>query len=312
MDRIFQQIRGQSDFSQLLQEHSLLGYYYQLHDPDKNSTYKLHYKRQWVINSLILDELNSISSNLDSNVSPAVILKGGHLIMSLYTDVGVRFMSDLDLYIAPNDYKDWTTQLYKNGFTKRKQETFYGNNYKSEWNKTVGEFELTIELHTKLFFHHGHETWATIPSSVAGFNFLSAEDNLVYLCGHLCFQHNLTKLYWLADVYHLLDKTQDKLNIEHLKSLASDLKLFNSVQIVLWTCKEHLGLKLSPELEKHFLLDKKNPLLEKLIPLEQLLYPYKNKVRYHLLKHLAKDRIFEAIFYDFSWLWHYKINSKQD
>jgi hypothetical protein len=312
MDRIFNQIRGQSDFTQLLQEHSLLGYYYQFHDLEKESQYKSHYKRQWIINSLILEELKSISSSLDQNVSPVVILKGGHLIMSLYKDVGSRFMSDLDLYIDSNEYKNWSEQLIKNGFTKRNQKTFYGNNYKSEWTKLVSDFEITIELHTKLFFHHDFESWASIPSPISGFNFLSAEDNLIYLCGHLCFQHNLTKLYWLADVYQLLEKGQDKLNVEHLKSLACELKLFNSAQIVLWTCREHLGLNLTAELEKHFNLNKKNLLFEKLIPLEQLLYPYKNKIRYHLLKHLAKDRLWEAILYDFSWLLHYKLNSKQD
>ena len=177
-----------------------------------------------------------------------------------------------------------------------------------QWIKNIGEIEINIELHTKLFYHLKDEAWSLVPSPVPHFTQLSLEDTLIHLCGHLAFQHTFHKLYWLFDIYFYTEKYQSQIDWDLVIQKSKVLHLANSVQMCLWCL--HKYFKLSTELIDKFNLND-SFWWKQFLTVEFLISPEDKKLNYFLIKHATKDHFTEAIWYDLMWFWHYKISKKR-
>ncbi len=300
-------LKVQKNFSQLLNEHHLSGLFYQFFN---NSQLPIEcqqqYKKQWIHNSLILEEIAEINVVALKYNTTSAMLKGAHLLGEIYTDLGSRFLSDLDLLINPNDKVNFEKVLYECGYVNRFEEKFHGNHFKSDWFKLVGLVEINLELHTQLFFHLDQEHWDLKPSYLSQFYKLSDEDLVIHLCGHLAFQHNFLKLFWLFDLYFLLNQKKDKLNWAIIKSKSKDKQLYRSIQMCLWALSQYYGLSLGQYIEDLFKLKNKH-WWQKYLTLDFLVYPHKNKKNYFIIKHATKDQLRTALYYNLTWFYHYKI-----
>jgi hypothetical protein len=232
----------------------------------------------------------------------ACVLKGIHLLEDLYSDLGSRFMSDIDLLIPLDKVDLFHSILIDNGYKLNPDYKFYGNNFKSDWSKLVGEVEVNIELHTNLFYHTQYnENWNFVNSKIKNFKKLLHEDCIIHLCGHLAFQHTFQKLHWLFDIHFYVEKFGDQIDWKLLKIKSEKLKLSRSVNMCLW-----LNLK-------YFKSTKYNLSLKKewwqlILTKDFLLNPEKNKIQYFIIKHATKDRLLDAFYYDLTWFWHYKVS----
>lgn len=274
---------------------------------NNNPKFQDQYKKQWVHNQILQDELHSISLKLQGTPLTATLLKGAHLLQDLYPDLGSRFLSDIDLLIEEKDYLYWEKTLQDFGYKHLSLATFSGNNYKFQWSKFREDIEINIELHTKLFFHLKKENWILKSSALLPFTKLSLEDTLIHLCGHLAFQHSFLKLYWLFDIYFYIDKFGDQINWDEVVYKSKNAHLYQSVLMCLWCMEKYFYL--SPKIALTF--NTAGPKWwQKFLTINFLLNPDKNKIDYFLIKHATKDYLWEAIWYDLIWLWHYKIQNK--
>lgn len=310
-NKIVEHMTSRGDLLSLLDQHHLLGLFF-THYPDHSHSikyqeqYQEQYKKQWIHNHILLEEIQAIDQRAQVNNTTATLLKGSHLLLDLYSDPGSRFMSDIDFLISKNDILTWEKIMRDLGFMPNEQKSFYGNNYKSEWCKTIGEIEVNIELHTKLFFHHDFEDWTLIATPYGHLTKLSNEDLYLHLCGHLAFQHNFLKLNWLFDIYLFHQKFAGDMDWDYLSKKAHDYGLFRSVQMCLWILKSYFNLKLDQKILDLFDLNISH-WWQKFLTIEFLIQPYAKKFNYLIIKHATKDRLILALRYDLTWFFHYKI-----
>jgi hypothetical protein len=290
----------------LLKNHhleGLFGHFYSslIDDVQLKEELKNQLNRQWIHNHILLGVLNELSPLIEKLKISATLLKGIHLIESTYEEIGCRFMSDIDLLIETPQIADWENLLIDQGFKKSNIKRFYGNNYKSDWSKTIGEVEVNLELHTRLFYVNNYEDWKKVHSQIIGFDQLSNEDLIIHLCGHLTLQHTMSKLYWLFDLYYFLEKNNRELNWQYINNKSKMLNVHQSVEITLLTLQKYFQIKT----KDHYSL--KTKIISKFISINFLLFPEKNLSTYFILKHFSKDKIWQAFRYDIKWFFHYKL-----
>lgn len=298
-------LRDEKSTDLLNQHHLQALFFHYLNVP--NEVFQNQYKKQWIHNNILLDELQHLSKEMRPFKISGTILKGAHLLGALYTDLGSRFLSDVDLLIEDKDYSNWKEILAASGYSSIETSTFFGNDFKSQWFKLIGEVEINLELHAKLFFHLKTENWNYEKSGVVAFEQLSLEDTFVHLCGHLAFQHTFLKLYWLFDIYFYVSKFGSQMNWEKIIIKSKACNLFQSVTMCLWCL--HKYFELDNSLVQMFKLNKAR-WWHKYLSLDFLLRPDGNKSRYFLIKHATKDHLSESLWYDITWFWHYKIQKK--
>lgn len=303
MGKLFDFLKANIHDINLFREHALLGYYFSKDNLSLSSEFQSQYQKQWVHNQVLLSILEEISPIIYEKKLEATLLKGSDLIQNLYHDPGARFLSDVDILINQEDMPEWIELLESQGFQFRSKFHFYGDHYKVECSKNIASVEINFELHTKLLFHHKLEKWTMVSSSLTGFKRLSSIDNFIYLCGHLGHQHTFSKIYWLIDIKELFNKDACTWSPSELRARAEELKLFRSVQMSLWIVMNYFDVNFPTELIKTFQLNE-SYWWKKILSIEQIVYPYKNPLRYYLLKHATKDQLREAIYYDVCWFFH--------
>ncbi|MFA6236651.1 MAG: nucleotidyltransferase family protein [Bacteriovorax sp.] len=304
---IVENLAKQKNCMDLLNEHHVTGIiYHYFPEFSVHNDCMLQYKKQWIHNHVLLNVIEEISTHAAIFKTSATLLKGADLLLDIYTDVGSRFLSDIDLLIPAEDSAKWENLLSKLGFEPTRLQSFYGNRFKKEWIKKIGEVEVNIELHTSLFFHLKKENWQTTGTPYLNLTRLKNEDMLIHLCGHVACQHSFLCLYWIFDIYFFYQKHFHELDWNLLKSKSIEHNLFTSVQMCLWILSQHFGVRLESEIERLFEINKKKWWMN-LLTISFLLNPMEKKYKYYLVKQATKDQITSALRYDLSWFFHYKI-----
>lgn len=304
---IVEKIKASKNFIELLNEHHLLGIFFQFFN-DSTLPTECHnqYKKQWIHNQVIHQELEAIGELLSRRGITATILKGAHLLLDLYPDLGSRFLSDIDLLISNNDIDVLEKTLTELGYSFKNQKKFHGNYFKRDYSKLIGNIEINIELHTKLFFHLEDENWTKETTPYLNLNKLSPEDLFVHLCGHLAFQHTFSSLYWLFDIYFYYQKDASQINWKGVRQKSIEHNLYRSTQMCLWIIRKYFGVALPKKIIELFDLDKKQ-WWQKHLTIDFLISPHAKKSTYFLIKHATKDQLTSALYYDLTWFFHYKI-----
>lgn len=248
------------------------------------------WKQQWFRNKVYQDTLAEIAPLLGENV---VILKGMALLESLYEDSGKRFMSDIDLLVSIDDLDRIREILKDNEFEElNENKKWLGDNFKSEWTKTIYGVEVNIELHTRLFYHVSDLKWSTIPSKIVPLRLLCVEDMFLHLIGHCAFQHNFLKLYWLFDIYFF--QKENQIDWVKLIEKAEKMKIKSSTLATIWTLNKFFATNIDSDYEP-------SEKIMKIITSDYLINPNQGGRDYYKLKHYLKDSFFESLRYDLFW-----------
>lgn len=253
--------------------------YYNIKDKNFNQdiVFKLkeEYKKNLFANILILDELKKVADSFFEPKIEFILLKGAALIQNVYPDFGVRPLSDLDLLIKFKDLKEANTILENLGFTPletaltykrpkvlRDSSTRSGsltglrlyekNSYKRgklTYIKNSQKFLKFLDLHWELesfpflrkiinfnleeIFDRAEEVQDKKELRV-----LSPFDNLIYLCVHLSLHHSF-ELFWLLDIYLLIDKYYNKINWQDLILYCEEHNIETAVYFPLYYTKKY-------------------------------------------------------------------------
>lgn len=283
-----------------LERHNLMGHVYLR---TQNKVYYPYWKSQLNRNSVAKQELERIGQDLEKDNIKVFLLKGFSLMGEIYKDWGERFVSDIDLLISHDELWKLTDILRMYGYMKKKEAKWLGNRHKHVFVKKTEDIQISIEIHTQLFWHASLNLKEDPKeASVKGFYQLSPENQLIHLCGHLAFQHSYSKLFWLMDIFKFVDRYKTKLNWDLIWEQAAKANLYKSCFFTLFLCQK-LGLNIQTIVYKAAKKKKMSIfLLKKIVDFSYLYDPQKFYMRSFAVKVLIKDSIFDNIRYAWAWL----------
>jgi hypothetical protein len=166
----------------------------------------LYYQTVLSNQKLILD-LKEILHLLDKKKIRVVLLQGIALLLPIYDDIGLRPLTDIDLWVLEKDYDGLISILSSNGYgrdnlypnTFRKGSTIFDLHTQIPWADRIKARKMIL---AKSQEHIYSET------QVAEFEgqevlCLSQYDQVLFLGLH-ALKHNVSRLIWIADIKSLL------------------------------------------------------------------------------------------------------------
>ena len=179
------------DILGLEQSHRLKNIYYQILSQNVRLTH----------------DLKAVLHRLHQNEIQVVLLQGIDLIQQVYGDLGLRPLTDIDLWVLPGNYPDVIRILESEGYTR---DPLYPN--------TLKKGPTIFDIHThilwadriparKLLFRKSEEDvyrqTRTIHIEDQSARCLSPYDQVLYLSLHVL-KHYVERLIWLVDIRNLL------------------------------------------------------------------------------------------------------------
>ena len=204
-------------------------------------------------NVLLFDALDELTAALASRGVRPVLLKGADFATSLYPSAALRPMSDLDLWVAPEEVTLAESALASLGYRPGAPDMTPGLTrairharlYVSE-----ARDDIAIDLHWSLV---GHDTDRRAPSldwfrSRTRHSRLDPTASLLYLAAHMKLQHydERIPLIWLSDFYLLSQRPE--MEWEALFTAARSFRWETGLAATAAEVSARLGLELSPPL----------------------------------------------------------------
>ena len=197
-------------------------------------------------NLLLRRELTGVLQALDGAGIPALVLKGAALAETVYPNIALRPMQDLDLLLWQRDLPRALATLAGLGFAADRVEarTGTGAAYENEWHlhKQRGR-KTTIEIHWSLFDSPHYQSalamdwfWDTADTAMIAdtpARMLGPEAQLLHLCGHLRLHHRGDELLWLYDVAQVIAAWHARIDWRSLLEQACRFDLVLSLRDVL-------------------------------------------------------------------------------
>jgi len=103
------------------------------------------------VNALLMKSLTTILELLEAEGTPVIVLKGAALCQTLYPDVGLRPMRDIDLLLSKEDVQHAHTFLQKNGFHTYSAVMPDDHFHLPPLYQDIDGVQICVELHHDLF-----------------------------------------------------------------------------------------------------------------------------------------------------------------
>ena len=165
------------------------------------------YYQTVVFNLKLIHDLKEVLHLLNQKNIQVVLLQGISLLQQIYDDIGLRPMTDIDLWALEKDYPGLISILRSQGYQR---DTVYPNTFRKGsttfdlhthilWADRIKARELllsksqeSIYQDTRIIHFEGQEALC-----------LSRYDQVLYLSLH-ALKHNVDRLIWLVDIKNLL------------------------------------------------------------------------------------------------------------
>jgi hypothetical protein len=211
-------------------------------------------------NAILYDELGRVLARLEQAGIEVIVLKGADLAQTLYGDIGLRPMADVDLLVPQARFQEALSIAegmgYENSDSEAKSEMQEVVNYHVHLVGGVSRL-VNLELHWNLVT--STESWYAIPvewfwehsepfmRTKAGK--LSVEANLLYLVAHAVLQHGVRQslLIWLYDIHALVMKHSEAIRWKWLKEEALGLGWAPALVRGLRECRKLFGTPVPEE-----------------------------------------------------------------
>lgn len=296
--------RDWDEIYRLSKLHGLSGWLYrrlQGHAPHRiEGRLKEEWIKNWLRHQQFLLSLEEIRRALPDAIELS-LLKGMALVPDLYHHPGERFMSDIDLLIRPQDLEGIEPVLISLGYQKRNENNWKANHHKQHFTRLAHGIEVTLEFHTQVFAAEpaGHR-WRFEKSPVMGYGRLALEDHLVFLSGHIGYQHTFARLMWLLDIHLLIDRHLQAIDWDWVFLRAKNLEMLDSLCLTLTALSQCYQTPIGKIPFQTGISKKiKSHMAQAILQPEFLLHPQSWK--YFTIKHLTKDRWLDAFRYDYHW-----------
>ena len=159
------------------------------------------------LNLRLLHDLKKILRKFNHTKTQVVLLQGIPLLQQIYRDIGLRPLTDIDLWVLPGYFAAVERTLAKLGYqndpfypkTFKKNSTLVDVNTHLLWADRIKSRRYLITAAQEDIYRNCR--LMDIEGEKA--QCLSPTDQIIYLSLH-AFKHNLERLIWLADIKNLL------------------------------------------------------------------------------------------------------------
>ena len=207
-------------------------------------------------NMLLYRELERVLAVLGEGEIPVIVLKGAALAATLYPNIGLRPMGDLDL-LVPRSLMEKAVQTARSfGYREIYPELVPGINRVIGYHvhlKGGLQAPACVELHWSLM--GGDNDWRSPPmewfwkqaelisssvggeqGSIEGSRTLTPTAHLLYLAAHLMLHHgeSQARLLWFYDIHLLINRWGERLNWDELLARSKDFR---------WAAALHAALR---------------------------------------------------------------------
>jgi hypothetical protein len=179
--------------------------------PSQMDRLKVAYYQNLSANHLRLEELRRIGRVLATQQIPLMVLKGGALALSVYTDPAMRFMGDLDVLVPPGRAEAALAILLQEGYTPdavgglTRQSTGADSTWVPTMSRLLGRQVMQLEFHwpdrenvliRQAILLPVTRIWQDAMPLDVDHNLYqpSAPMMLTHLCLHAAIQHKFTQL----------------------------------------------------------------------------------------------------------------------
>jgi len=217
---------------------------------------KTEYRRESIKNLRIFGQFKDILDMAARSNIPIIPLKGIYLARSVYGDIGLRPMSDIDILCKKRDIPALQDLLINSGYH---QESLYrsslheklalhGSHHLPPFIKPQG---YGLEVHTHLFSDTAcapqdmDSIWGrAVPVTHDGgqFHVLSPDDQLLHLTYHLFIHirgYRTVPLYWFCDIDAWIRKNHDEIDWNHFYAMLESLGITTKAGSVLGLVMKH-------------------------------------------------------------------------
>jgi hypothetical protein len=195
-------------------------------------------------NTLLSERLKEILSSFNQADIEVIILKGMALAQTIYNDIGLRPMYDIDILIHRDDLGLVKDKLNKLGYTN-------SSAYPEDFHKD----SIMVDVHWELmnvtrvscrrcvYSLDMDKIWEDARSiEIEGkkVKVLSIEHCLMELCLHLYFHHGLSGLIWSIDIAKVIEYYNNEIDWTKLIEDTNRYKIYRPVYYTLFYVKEIL------------------------------------------------------------------------
>jgi hypothetical protein len=197
-------------------------------------------------NTSLYVQLAEILTTLADADKPTMLLKGAALAQTLYKNIALRPVGDVDLLVRDRDWADVEQMLLHEGLEASLAHPDFGDHSVF---RIDGPVPIDLEVHSHVvgppyYRRRMPEDWLwedAIPLVVndAPTLMLSTEKAAIHACLHLL-QHQVNHLRWVCDLFEMC--RADSLDWDALVKLVVETRLTLPIRIALERCQDLLGL----------------------------------------------------------------------
>lgn len=217
---------------------------------------KDEYRWSLARNMLLFDELGRVLKAFSEANIDVIVLKGAALAQTVYPDIALRPMGDVDLLVQEESLKEAEEELSKLGY--KFTPYHHSTDFCREYYLQKENLEQKLELHwgfTSCCLHIGEginirDFWEDAKSKkIANINLLQLglENLILYLCWH-CTKHRFIRLLWLCDIAQIMKNSSNSINWHSLIKRAIDWKSIKPLYYTLYLCMQVLGNKIPEDI----------------------------------------------------------------
>jgi hypothetical protein len=200
-------------------------------------------------NLRLLHDLKEILRKLNQTKTPVVLLQGIHLLQQIYQDIGLRPLTDIDLWVLPQHFAVVEKALAKLGYqndplypkTFKRNSTLVDVNTHILWADRIKSRRFLITAAQEDIYRNCR--FMDIEGETA--QCLSRADQIIYLSLH-AFKHNLERLIWLVDIKNLLKRWETS-DWAVLANRSKELGIIHVVSYILFYLDRLFEWRLPPE-----------------------------------------------------------------
>lgn len=219
----------------------------------------LAFYRQWGKNQVLLQTLAHVLDLLAAAGIRPIALKGAGLVLTVYEELAVRPLGDVDLLVAPEEFRPALQQLLANGGVATHAEPFDGA-YELVTHHVALVFPQVSQVVVEL-----HHRWLSLPARQAGLapmgelrsraqtvqwagrpvDVPSAEDQVLHLSAHLSIHSAvMQRLIWFYDVDQVIRQAGAGLDWEAVMQRAQRYQMALPLRQTLATVVQAFGAPL--------------------------------------------------------------------
>lgn len=211
---------------------------------------KKAYRQNLMRNLRLYHELGKLLLQLQEKGIDIIVLKGAHIAESMYENIGLRSMSDIDILAREDDLMLIEEVLFSLGF-KPLELNRVVSQYNKHFRYSLSGADTDLEIHWTIK-DHGHPykididgfwirarplTLAQAPAMA-----LSPEDLILHLCLHTATHARVMRLRMLCDIGEVTRRHGANLDWEWIAAEARRCGIVRSVYVILRLARELLNV----------------------------------------------------------------------